>query len=434
MGTGREGRWYSDYNANTLLAELKGNKARTGGGVYNDECPTRLIHGITAIQRQTVLFSPEVTDIQHEYETYPHLKLGKSDTFTDLEIVNAIMAGCNGIAFNNGPHDRKNVADLIRKKRGLYDLVCEKAFPKKTEGVYTLYTTNYPKRKNVDGDFFIDYDLYDVCDATNAMAEIGIPQTGNLESSDICVLVGRMADGYSDDELLELLSGNIMMDGYAANSLIERGFSEYIGVSAPKVYESGISEHYNSHLVNGEYAGHERTIAITFFHRGNKAKCSAFAFEANEGAEVISDLYSILDEKLGVCGALFKNSLGGRVAVIGYAAFAFLKTEEKREQLFNICDWMTDGKFSVRIQNPLKVMPIMRSDENESIICLSNCWFDNTEEFAVDIRKENVTSVCEILNDGTLIPVKFEKIQNGIRMLVDNILPWNYRVYNITMG
>ena len=433
MGTNIERRWYSDYNPNTLIAELKGVKARPGGGYYNDDCSTRIIDNITSIQRQTVLFSPEVTDIQYEYETYPYLKLQKSDTFTDLEVGNALMTGCNGIAFNNGT-DRQNVSDLLRKKGGLYDVMCEKAFLKKTEGLYVLYNTNYAKRKNVDSDFFIDHDLYDVCDATNAMAEIGVPQAGCFEDADISVLVGRMAEGYTDEEILKLLSGNIMIDGYAAKQLIERGFSKYIGIDSAECYESGISEHYTSHPINGNNVDYIRTIALTFFFKGNKVKCSAFAFQVNEDAEIISDLYSILDKKLGACSLLFKNGLGGRIAVFGYSAFAFLRTEEKREQLLNICDWMTDGKMSVRIQNPLKVMPIIRSNANESILSLSNCWYDATGEFAVDIRKENVTSVCEILDNGTLIPVKFEKIQNGIRMLVDNILPWNYRVYNITMG
>ena len=38
-------------------------------------------------------------------------------------------------------------------------------------------------------------------------------------------------------------------------------------------------------------------------------------------------------------------------------------------------------------------MPIIRSDENDGILALYNCWYDDTENFEVEIRKENIDSV-----------------------------------------
>lgn len=428
MGGGIEESWYAAYNPDTLLEALKGTKARPGGYFYNDDTPTGVISNITNIQRQTVLFSQNVNDIQYEYETYPYVNFGKSVKISDFEVCAAIMAGCNGIAFNTG-YDRQNIADLIRRREKLYNIVEKYSWGKRTDGAYVMYSPNFALRKKVDGDFFTLEDTYRVWDATNNTTEIGIAQAGCAADSCVYILTDKMVEGYTDDELNEILKKNVLMDGRSAYQLICRGFADYIGVDNAKYYTNGVSEHYTEHCINGADSGYTRTIAMTFFYKKDLKRCRSYSFNPLPGAETVSEICDIKGKKLGICSTIFKNKYGGKIAVMGYAAFSFLRTPEKTEQLKNIFDWLTDGNFPVRICKPLRVMPIIRSDENDGILALYNCWYDDTENFEVEIRKENIDSVFEVSEDGRFIPAEFEPCGKGVKINVKNIIGWSYKVF-----
>lgn len=428
MGGGVEEGWYAAYNPDTLLAALKGTKTRPGGYFYNDDSPAGVISNITSIQRQTVLFSSDVNDIQYEYETYPYINFGKSVKISDFEVCGALMAGCNGVAFNTG-YDRQNIADLIRKRNKLYNIITKYSEGKKTDGAYVMYNPDFALRKKVDGDFFTMEDTYRVWDATNNTTEIGIAQAGCVDDSCVCVLTDKMAEGYTDEELKEILKKNVLIDGQAANHLISRGFSDYIGVDSSKSYTNGVSERYTEHPINGSDSGYTRTIAMTFFYKNNLSRCCSYSFNALPGAEVISELYDIKGKRIGECASIFKNKYGGKIAVMGYAAFSFLRTPEKTEQLKNIFDWLTDGSFPVRICKSLRVMPIIRSDENEGILAVYNCWYDDTEEFDIEIRKEKIDDIFEATENGELIQVPYENFDRGVKIKVNNIGGWSYKVF-----
>lgn len=126
----------------------------------------------------------------------------------------------------------------------------------------------------------------------------------NEMTSDIHLLNGKQLDYYNDDELKKLLSGRVLIDGPGAVRLTERGFAEYIGVTAKMSNVTGNKEV----LKNSEFTA--------LFLPSENAPFLTLQSNAEELSEVIFCQYrGAAAAKVMPGSAYFENSLGGKVVV-----------------------------------------------------------------------------------------------------------------------
>jgi len=232
-----------------------------------------------------------------------------------------------------------------------------------------------------------------------------------------------------------MLSKGVLMDGRALEILCSRGLGEYCGVKVKGTYKSGISEQITGHAINGGAAGSGRDICISF--SGWEGDNTCYVFEPlNSDVHILSDLVSVLKEdfqrdRLGPVFTAYENSLGGRVAVHGYAPWKFIYSGQIREQYINVCDWISKKTAPVRIDKCLKVIPFIKVSEDGKnfILMLVNGSLDATGEFEAEIRIPGITGLTELQKDGSRLPVARDRVHSGMDgtvLKIGSLAAWDF--------
>lgn len=388
-----------DTHTEWLLA-FDAVKARPGGGYYEDSIPRDIETKFLSCEHQIKFYPDKIIDCQYEFENFPYQELGKSKTITELEILYALMSGCDGVAFNNNfLYDNNIFMNIIRDKKALWDEIAKRT--KNTDSC-GIYCSEY----NRIGAPFMD---------------IGLPVTANPKAASAYVLTGRSAEEYSDDEILKILSGSVFIDGIALEILTRRGFGKYCGVKPFKYYDNGIMERFSKSNINGEYKEYIRSAWINFDH--SKPKTATLELLDNN-IEVLSDMITIQKKYLGPCMTLYENSLGGRVAVSTYLFPRYIQYIAKRFQLFSVFEWLLKGHLPIKTNIDHKIIPILRKNETGNyILMLANMSFDSTGNFTAEIKTKK--SECKQINsDGSITELKTEQTDCAIKITIENIEPW----------
>ena len=213
------------------------------------------------------------------------------------------------------------------------------------------------------------------------------------------------ADKYfTDEEMIEILSGKVVLDAKAAERLIGRGFGKYLGVEL-KAREAGAKNAsgeimYPKGLCRSQYLVREMSIAA-------------------EGVKVYSDVYHLREGKYkdimfpGVTS--YKNELGGTVVVFsGETSFGYsvlyplgFYNESRKNQM-------------VQILTDLDCLPVYYPDDAEVLMkaarmqdgglmrAILDMSLDPIEQLPLVIRRD-VTDIRRLMPNGTYENVSFTR-------------------------
>jgi hypothetical protein len=249
--------------------------------------------------------------------------------------------------------------------------------------------------------------------------ELGIPVTGDPKGACVTMLTGDTARQYSDDELMELLKGNLFLDNKALDHLTQRGLGAYCGVKSGSYYDNGVLEVFTDHPVNGEYAGFVRNGWMNF--GGRRIPVSALEL-LDDQVQVLADLKTLHMDNLGPCMTLYRNALGGNVAVSTYMFSHYWQFTAKQQQFKNLFDAMVQGGAPVRVNTATKVVPVLRqNDQGQTVLMIANMTFDFVEPFTVDVKAEGLGQVLEF-GDNYSYPC--EKVGDRYRLHLRGLKPW----------
>lgn len=417
------------HNIAQMTANLGATKLRPGGGFYTDDYLKECLFKLICISREVGKLNCKIPDIQYEYENYPHLTYSKSLKMVDFESTASLMCGCNGILYNAGG-DSDRIMNLVSQKRTKWNLVTDYTKDSRSHGVNIAYNNLYATRKTYKGDFFLNPDIWTkppIYDIFANLTEAGLAMASVREDAKVHILFDDLSEGFTNEEILSMLSGAVYMDGLTAEKLIARGFGKYIGVSIKEKHHNGIKEIVNNNNLNVSAKGFIRDYALTFFSR-DPEKCAAWVLEPLKNATVLADMYTIPGEYIGPSFTVFENELGGRVAVAGYIAYDFLRDKRIMERMHNIIDWLSGGNFPIKISHGLKLMPIIRKNHKATTVFLGNCNLDETGVFEFELRDATPLKTYEITDKG-LNEYPSQTNGNNTTIKVENIEGWSYRIF-----
>ncbi|BBI32766.1 hypothetical protein [Cohnella abietis] len=429
---------YSGPDYERWLRALKATKARPGGGFYDDREPLSLIQKILETSRQTVSFPREIRDLQYEFENFPFQRLSKSIHFGLLECTAALATGLNGIAFDLLKQEEGTLEDYhdwmigIQKMKPMWSAMAENAGDYVGRGLYPAFSAQFDAKRKVqqEGNWFKP-DNGDVL-KVYSLSELGIPLSMDANHACGTILTGKMAEGFTTEELRSMLAGGLLIDGRSLQVLWERGLGHLCGVSIRETYDNGVYEQFTDEGFNGRHSGERRDARIAFW------KDLAYVVEPlNPEVRIISRLLNFVGEDLGPTFTLFENELGGRVAVHGYAPWKHIHSGVKREQLMKVCDWLTKGILPVIIRKLGKVVPLIQSTPDGSgySLMLINATMDPTGEFDVEVRTSH-THWSRLAEDGVYTPLTNGRVKNEkdvTIITVDSIGPWEYIILSTQM-
>jgi hypothetical protein len=240
----------------------------------------------------------------------------------------------------------------------------------------------------------------------NVMGRFGIPCTtvnGNVQ-----LVTGKIVETMTDDEIKEMLSGGVFLDGQAACCLYEKGWGEMIGTTevvhgkVPKFCNEGLRHPDNYRNIQGQLMYNYIFASI----EGGPI----FELKPVEQAEIITDFLDI-DEKPFIPGMMrYENKSGGRVAITALSLRDDrLLNYKKKELVRQTVEWLGKQALPVFVRNLPNVFCIFnRALSNQyAIVTVINLCSDSAESFSLDLADEWLGSTIELLNrDGQWQRVK----------------------------
>lgn len=260
-------------------------------------------------------------------------------------------------------------------------------------------------------------DYYDMAPGSrmeSVLAQMGIPlnyQTAAnaanaANGGEVVLLEAGTVWLASDDELKKILSGAALLTSGAARIISERGLAELLGVKVNRHRTQGIqSEEYLDDKLPG-------VTKIRVPHRG--ADWDEVE-TLDSRVEVASYFCDMLGEK-HIGTALFKNSLGGRIAI--YAQNSDMQgglfgSHARRRWLHGVLTWLSGGQFKALPVIPQHGLSLLKRNQGQWLYSFCNLGTDVLTAF--HLRWQNAGGIRSILclqKDGRWQRLKFS-ITNG---------------------
>ena len=412
----------------------KAVKFRPGGGFYEDNKPAAYIYKAFEIGLQNAQLPPEVTDVQYELDNNLMTRFDKSNQVQMAECSAALLYGCTGLLFNSLDIERGHKLDdkddffraLARYKPVWETLVGDRQAHRagSCRGAYVaMDPMQYGKRERLGGESFFYYESGDIGGTggaeANVLAELSAPLTPDRRGADVTVLSGVCAGGFTNEELRSFLSGPLMMDYQTLELLHQRGLGAYCGGQVLRRYPAVVEERFTGHVINGDNTGYTRSARVGF------GSHDAVLFACEDGAEVLSELTDYAGAPLGPASYTWKNSLGGRLVVFGYAPWRSVHASEKRRQLLDALDWLSP--MPTRVLDEVKICPVVRDNGPRRLLMLTSLWCDTAEQCRVAVRGRY--QAARELCSGE--PVSLTAQGDETILEAGAFLPWAFKLFEL---
>lgn len=295
----------------------------------------------------------------------------------------------SGIAYRNILAKNANLyTELIKYIEHVKWLGARIPIPKKfTFNFNTPYYVNYNWGKEV-------------------LERMGIPMYFS-RCNDNATFIDSDADKYfSDEEILEMLSGVVVMSGDSAERLCERGFSKYLGININEMNKISPS--------------------IESFENGKKVQVQKETRKIqiiDDNAKIITKFYYRNDGKysyLSPASVVYKNSLGGTLLIFAgtmpkhlsfMESFSFLNQTRKGQ----IIDFLNEtNNLPLYYDGDTEIFIKTGKFIDNSLMCvITNIGLDQLEEIPLVINKEFSNIEC-LTSDGLREKVDFVRKGNKV--------------------
>ena len=382
-----------------------------GAAYYNENAPTTL-PGELAHTFWSAQHLPKDFELIHETDPYPHTRFYNSSLYLISELSGAIMAGVTGsyyycTQYSDDPMGDDGYARRLVGFRRKLEVVRDLRSTMRPCGVRAVYT---PK------------EVYMVRETTKSassgmlpvhayfLGKMGLPMT-TLEEAPVAMLLGPTANQLSDGELRSLLAGGILIDAEAALILSRRGFSSLMGCEAvdqpaEMLYKYEAIEPVAGCKCRGKKLYNRKTESLHYI--GWSPKKSALAkLTPVDGAQTWSALYDLDGKYVAPATVYYRNSLGGRVAVLSRSldakAHPSIYSPRKQEMFHNLFAKLAgEQEIDVTAPNTPSTWLISAKNEKELLVMAENLCGEPRSDFKLRFAsKWHGGTVSHLQDDGT---------------------------------
>ncbi len=373
---------YSGYGMAESTAALAGKRnlpvmCRPGGGFYSDRIPLDSLGKANWTGRQVTFLPESVTDIQYEHENFPYQALKKSTTMFLDEIGMALAVGCTGVLYNvdfissNPLEEYHPYLEAQHASRKFFDRAAATFGRSQNLGFWTGFTRDQAAAMNPREDWFKTY-LYNAdMSKFNELTETGLPMAYSPEGAALTLLNDTAVLSLSRAALMQALSTGVMIDGPALAELEAIGLGEYTGFKIRSTQALNTIEQLTHDPLNGRFGGYQRDCRPAFNPE------LTYLLEPLPGARPLSEIIDFTKTNLGVGSGVNENSLGGRVAVLGYFAWSMVQSLAKSYQVKALFRWLSRDHFPAYIASYTSAALWLRPDaQGRLAIMLLNTSLD----------------------------------------------------------
>ncbi|WP_329561343.1 hypothetical protein [Kitasatospora sp. NBC_01266] len=298
---------------------------------YGDAPGRELSFSLWMLEAQRAL-RPEHATSEPEIENWPHTAWSKSDTQTWSELVAAQLAGSDAMFLNVHPMQSgralrfPRVAELLRRTRPALDWVAgRRSRTASTHGVGLPMPQQAAAHVRTRAGGELAALTVDAAPAADHLLRYGVPVIAN--PAPVQAIFGQLAWSFGDFELERMLSGGLLLDGTAAEILTRRGFGRLLGISACELIERESADPAEPYALE-HLAGEDVYLSVNV--QPALARL-ALVPEADTWTAILTP-----DQRQWGPGRfVFRNELGGRVAVLAATAPQLLPYDDDGQQLLH---------------------------------------------------------------------------------------------------
>lgn len=363
-----------------------------------------------------------------ELDNFPHTTFSKSHRFTRLEIESALAVGADGITMNlfdmmgNGINEEQKYEKLLGKAKPYLNGVTKLHLKGSEErGVCVMYSSNSSYTIHTDGTrslsaiqpwetFWAEY-----------LSAFGIANRFCDDSSltgEMIAVSGQYFRNLEPGEITRMFSDNVLLlEGEAVETLVDMGLGNLLGITSCEWYPANTGRHSYEQVVTEQRfqnLPHARISAQTMGETGDYLKIEY----TNESHQTVS----VLKAPDGSAAGEGVVCITDRAVILPYGHMRdrhnFLLNPVRQEILKSLILSMKEVRQPVIIENCPYVTVNHFSREEQQVLLLSNYATDDFENVKLDLPFP-VQDVLEVSReDGTLVSLKFEKREGGIRLPV----------------
>ena len=315
--------------ASVLAGEGNPVTVRINNGNYTPQGARYLSRVFHRAATQIAKLSGKVDVLLAETDTCPQNRYSVSANGMHSHYTGSILEGVNGAKhwitrlMTHEPKSGEKYREVLSKNRGFYEKLAELQPSLKWRGcrIFVPSTPDFTYGRVKE-----EWDGWSYC----VLEKLGLPMYFSSENGGVVCLEGDVDTRLSDEEVMGILKGSVMLASDTAKNLIDRGFGKYLGVDVRKWQgKQPIREFYNDSCMGTQMQIMELvpTCENTVV---NSRVCNTTDYENYEY------LFPGVTE--------FKNELGGNVFVFSgtpvaefhlATAFSFLNFTRK-EQLIEL--------------------------------------------------------------------------------------------------
>lgn len=255
----------------------------------------------------------------------------------------------------------------------------------------------------------------------NVLGRSGIPYTS--KNGKVKVVSGACLKIMSDEEIKSLLHSAVLLDGYAAYILSQKGYGKWIGAEVkpgkdPNFCFEGIRNISRHKNIKGELM-----YNLIFFPGSSSEGGIFYEIDPDPKAEIITDFLDP-EEKPVIPGFIrFENEWGSRVAITAFdlhqnkssAVFNYKKKELLRETI----EWLGKEPLPVFINDHPNVFCICNKNVAGKylIVTAINLSSDESNILSIDIPAGwEKAAVFKLQSEGNWTPLSAKRLDNTITL------------------
>ena len=384
---------FNGYAAKVIAAKNQQPVMRIASGKYMEQTALDLgVNHLVSMSRR--LFWHDIPEVLDETDTCPHTLYSKAARSVHAKLCSAIFAGLNGAKIwcvnthkADFPVNRKYTAEQ-EKYRKYYPALAETLYDAVPEGIIIPAHDRFPHwHPAAPQEEFITPENW----VNKMLGVYGIPfwTSFSLDEDGLYAIAGESAiERFSDEQLQQLMTRKVLLDGPAAVALTRRGFAKDLGVKAE----------YRDFAFNREYSADGKTA-----YPIAKSPKIPFLARPASGVEVLTFLgYAPFAnspaEKVCPGAILYRNKRGGTICTTAFQIdFIFSWMHDQRKTwLETVLDKLNGKKLPYVAAEFQPVMLLERKlKSGADVLGIFNLGFDPME--TVSIRCAAKPAKAEIL-------------------------------------
>lgn len=285
--------------------------------LYNEATGKDLLYSYSQLDVQK-RFRPPWVESYPEIENFPFSRFNKSDTQTFIQMALAKIMGSEGLLLDlhsfaaNGVFEEYGIGGLLDKSYPALEWL-GRHFNRQmiSRGVGVPFIPAAPLERPLrPGATFHDLSVFSEIPG-HLLGSCGIAFQRDF-SSGANVIWGSNAWGLTDEQIRQCLACGLWLDAEAAGILVKRGYGKHLGIKI-----DGWLERENSLYSVERIAALKTGVRIGFNLNCNLIN-RVLQFQSTDQAEIWTYLMDCMDKRLGTALSVYRNALGGTVAVSAF--------------------------------------------------------------------------------------------------------------------